>query len=90
MTMNWTKIALNLPTIIGVAIETVERIKGPKKGPEKEAAVLQAALDDLSLSVTAEDVLADPALAELLKNYIRARVALANFLSARAAVGGAL
>lgn len=84
--MNWTKLAMNIPTIIGVTMETVERFKGAKTGQQKEAAVLASVKTGLQASevVTGVDWMNDPALDALVSQYISSRVALQNFLTKKA------
>lgn len=87
MNVNWGSVVQHIPALVGVAMDTAERIHGPKKGPEKEATAVGSVLSDLATRFSAADVVADPALAELLKQYIAARKSLENWLSAKAAVG---
>lgn len=79
--MNWNRVLINLPQIIGVAMTAVEAVKG-KTGKEKEAAVIATVKESLPVveAVAGRDVVNDAAFDVLLANYISARVALANFL----------
>lgn len=86
---NWNAIAINLPTLIGVAMHTVEALKkkGPTgegpTGPEKEAAVIAGVKAGLPpFEAIAGDVVNDTSFDQLLSAYIQARVALMNFMTA--------
>lgn len=80
--MNWNRVLMSVPNIIGFTMQTVEAVKGAKSGKEKEAAVITAVKEGLPVveGVAGKDLVNDPALDQLLKSYISARVALTNFL----------
>ena len=80
--MNWTRLALNIPTIINVAVTAVEHIKGAK-GKEKQEAVLNTVKIGLktSESVSGKDWMNDRSLDALVRAYIDSKVALQNFLT---------
>ena len=85
--MNWSHVITNLPHVIGVAMSAVERVKGAKSGAEKEAAVIATTKDAIASAeiLAGKDLINDAALNQLLANYISSRVALQNFLAAKAA-----
>lgn len=78
--MEWGKLAIALPQLIGTGMQIVEKMKGPKTGAEKEKAVMES----IPLAVAGVegamdvDFVNDEALQALLQNYIVARVALMN------------
>lgn len=79
----WNRILINLPTLIGAAMQTAELIKSAHGGKEKEAAVISAVKANMPLAeiVAGRDLVNDPALDQLLSAYIQARVALTNFVA---------
>ena len=80
--MNWTRLALNIPTIIDVAVTAVEHIKSAK-GKEKQEAVLNTVKVSLKTSeaVSGKDWMNDRSLDALIRAYIDSKVALQNFLT---------
>ena len=80
--MNWTRLALNIPTIIDVAVTAVEHIKGAR-GKEKQEAVLSTVKVSLktSESVSGKDWMNDRSLDALIRAYVDSKVALQNFLT---------
>lgn len=85
--MNWTKLALGIPTIINFAMNAVEKIKGAK-GQEKEKAVLDTITDGIMVGeiLLDKDLVNDTAIQSLMSNYIAARVSLLNAISAAKAL----
>lgn len=85
--MNWIGFALKVPQIIGIAMLAVEKIKGAK-GSEKEAAVIDTLNTAVaSLESTLDlDFVNDAALHQLATDYIAAKVALMNGISAAKAL----
>lgn len=84
MNVNWTKLAIAIPQLIGVAMSVAEKLKGPKTGREKEIAVLEA-IPDAAFGVEGAlqiDFVNNPALIELMRQYMAARVALQNGITA--------
>ena len=80
MNIPWNLIAKSAPSIIGLAIDAVERVKKP--GADKEAEVLTTVKKSLPVFETASGVdVNDAAFDELLASYIRSRVALQNFIT---------
>ena len=81
--MNWTKfVPLDLPQLIGIGITVAEKLKGAK-GPDKEAAVIDAVrhTPEVAKMIAGRDVINDAAFDDLLKAYITARISLQNFLA---------
>lgn len=83
----WTKLALALPQLIGVAVQLVEQFKGTT-GQEKSGLVVSQ-LPNLAAGIDGAGVLevVDPVVRVLLHDYISARVALMNGISDAAAGG---
>lgn len=73
--------------IIGIAMSAVEKIRGAKGG-DKEAAVIEVVQDAIPQleGLTGVDFVNDPALADLLAQYIAARKALAKAIAAAQAL----
>lgn len=83
--MNWVKLALSAPQIVGIAMQAVENIKGAK-GAEKEAAVIATAKSALPIVEDLSGVnINDASFDALLASYIQSRVALQNFITKKAA-----
>lgn len=77
-----------LVSLIGIAMSIVEKVKGAKTGPEKEAAVVEAVqdkTDDLE-EIFGLDFVDNDELNKLLKSYIAARVSLFNGIAAAKAL----
>lgn len=85
--MNWIKVAMYIPTLIGLAMNAVEKIKGAK-GQEKEAAVIESIQQTVSglEGLLDVDFVNNDNLNKLAKEYIAARVALMNGISAAKAL----
>lgn len=84
--MNWTNFALDLPQIVGVAVNAVQKIKSAK-GPEKEAAVLDTVKQAAPIISRVTPInINDQELDNVLKAYIAARVALMNVVTKKTAV----
>lgn len=80
MNIPWNLIAKSAPSIVGLAVDAVERLKKP--GADKEAEAIALAKKGLPVFESASGIdINDASFDELLASYIRSRVALQNFVA---------
>jgi len=80
MNIPWNLIAKSIPSIVGLAIDSVERIRKP--GADKEVEVITTVKKAVPVFEGASGVdINDDSFDELLSSYIRSRIALQNFVA---------
>lgn len=83
MTLNWTKLGLNLLTALPKIQQTVEAIKGIGHGAHKKDAVLAAILGslDVAQSLTDKNILNDPRVVSALSKVNDAAIDVQNIIA---------
>jgi len=89
MNIPWNLVAKSIPSIVGLAVDTVERIKKP--GADKEAEVITTVKKGLPVFEGASGIdINDTSFDELLSSYIRSRIALQNFVAKKTTPEGVI